>query len=313
MTCRCNLVTLSGEGEKAVMEDYSAGHIPTDQAREIIKDIAAQLKKDEAEFFAGVSYRHLLIIKNRKISVSSTPPHDILGKEIGGFLPKGEGADLLIKIMSDAKTILKNHPVNKERAKNGQPPASGIWLWGEGTPPALPSFEKVYGVSGAVISAVDLVRGIGKCAAMEVIDVPGATGYLDTNYEGKVEYALKSLETKDLVMIHIEATDETGHTGKTHLKVRAVEDFDRRVAGPALRGMERFGNFKILITSDHPTSISLRTHSRDPVPFAIYDSENKTSNPGRTYSETCAMETGKMFERGWEIMKTFITPGVSQP
>ncbi|QMU55823.1 MAG: cofactor-independent phosphoglycerate mutase [Candidatus Mycalebacterium zealandia] len=306
LTCRCNLVTLRGKGGKAVMEDYSAGHIPTEQSRKIIKDIARALDSDGIKFLPGVSYRHLLIIDNGKSAVSSTPPHDILGKEVADFLPKGADAAALVELMRAAKDVLKDHPVNREREKNGESPATDIWLWGEGTAPALPSFEKTYGVSGAVISAVDLVKGIGKCAAMEVIEVPGATGYLDTNYEGKVQYAIKSLETNDLVMIHIEATDETGHTGKTELKVRAVEDFDLRVVGPALKAMERFGDFKVLVTSDHPTPISLRTHSRDPVPFALYDPKNKLSNPERVYSEKCAAETGNFFENGWKLIGSFI-------
>lgn len=306
LTCRCNLVTLRNQNGKTVMEDYSAGHIPTEQAREIIRDIARALDTDGVKFFPGVSYRHLLIIDKGKSAVSSTPPHDILGKEVSGFLPKGADAAPLIELMRAAKETLKDHPVNREREENGRAPATDIWLWGEGTAPALPSFEEVYGVSGAVVSAVDLVKGIGECAGMEVIEVPGATGYLDTNYEGKVEYALKSLEANNLVMIHIEATDETGHTGKTELKVRAVEDFDSKVVGPALKGMERFGEFKVLVTSDHPTPVSLRTHSRDPVPFAIYNSENKPFNPGRVYSEKCAAETGNFFEDGWKLVGFFI-------
>ncbi len=307
MACRCNLVTLGGKPGKTVMEDYSAGHIPTEQAHELIKAVAQNLETEDVKFFPGVSYRHLLVIKNAKSEISSTPPHDILGKEVAEFLPRGKDSALLRRLMEKARAVLKNHSVNKEREKNGENPATDIWLWGEGTAPALPPFEEVHGVSGAVISAVDLVKGIGKCAAMEVMDVPGATGYLDTNYEGKVEYGLKSLEKNDLVMIHIEATDETGHTGKAELKVRAIEDFDSRVAGPALEGMKRFGNFKVLVTSDHPTPISLRTHSRDPVPFAIYCSERSGKiDSGRVYSEKCAAETGTVVEQGWKLVSALI-------
>ncbi len=306
LACRCNLVTLKERRWKTVMEDYSAGHIPTEQAHELIKAVAQKLEAKNIKFFPGVSYRHLLVIGNAESDISSTPPHDILGKDVSDFLPVGKGSDLPNQLMEEAREVLKDHPVNKKREKNGENPATDIWIWGEGVAPALPRFEEVYGVSGAVISAVDLVKGIGKCAAMEVADVPGATGYLDTNYEGKVEYGLKSLEKKDLVMIHIEATDETGHTGNADLKIRAVEDFDRRVVGPALEGMERFGDFKVLVTSDHPTPVSLRTHSRDPVPFAVYDSQNICEISARVYSEKCAADSGTVFEEGWKLMGAFI-------
>lgn len=301
MACRCNLVTLGEKRGKTVMEDYSAGHIPTGQARELIESVAQKLETDEIKFFPGVSYRHLLVIGNAKSGISSTPPHDITGKETAGFLPAGKDSALLRRLMEEAKTVLKDHPVNRKRAENGENPATDIWLWGEGVAPALPSFEEVYGVRGAVISAVDLVKGIGKCAGMEVIDVPGATGYLDTNYKGKVEYGIKSLEKNDLVMIHIEATDETGHSGKAELKVRAIEDFDSKVVGPALEGMKKFGRFRLLVTSDHPTPVSTRTHSRDPVPFAVCDSQNTERKPGRVYSEKCATGTGTVFEDGWKL------------
>lgn len=302
LACRCNLVTLREERGKKVMEDYSAGHIPTRQAHELIKAVAQSLETEDIKFFPGVSYRHLLVIGNAKSEISSTPPHDILGKEVERFLPAGKDSGLTRRLMERAGAVLKDHPVNRERVKSGESPATDIWLWGEGVAPALPAFEEVYGLSGAVISAVDLVKGIGACAGMEVIDVPGATGYLDTNYEGKVEYGLKSLEENDLVMIHIEATDETGHTGKAGLKVRAIEEFDRRVVGPAIEGMRKIGRFRALLTSDHPTPVSLRTHSRDPVPFAVYDSQNPAGDSARVYSEKCAAETGTVFEEGWKLI-----------
>ncbi len=308
MSCRCNLVTLGKKRGKIVMEDYSAGHIPTEQARELIKAIAQKLETKDIKFFPGVSYRHLVVINGAGSVISSTPPHDILGKKIADFVPSGKDSGLLKQLMKEAKDVLKNHPVNKKRVQNGEKPVTDIWLWGEGTAPTLPAFEKTYGVCGAVISAVDLVKGIGNCAGMKVVDVPGATGYLDTNYEGKVEYALKSLKTADLVMIHIEATDETGHTGQTKLKLRAVEDFDSRIVGPALEGMKKFGDFRALVTSDHPTPLSLRTHSRDPVPFAIYDSRSQRGNSGLVYSEKCAEETGTVFEEGWKLAGALINP-----
>ncbi|MCY3973892.1 MAG: cofactor-independent phosphoglycerate mutase [Candidatus Dadabacteria bacterium] len=303
LTCRCNLVTLTETGGAEVMEDYSAGHIPTEQARELIESVAQAFESRGVRLLAGVSYRHLLITDRSRSGISSTPPHDILGKETEQFLPRGKDSGFFRKLMEDAKEVLKNHPVNRLREEKGEHPANAVWLWGEGTAPSLPPLEETLGVKGAVISAVDLVKGIGRCAAMEVIEVPGATGYLDTNYEGKVESALRALETTDLVMIHIEATDETGHVGKAELKLRAVEDFDGRVAGPALEGMERFGDFRALLTSDHPTPLSLRTHSRDPVPFAIYDSRSVADYGERVYSEKCAEDSGTVFEDGWKLAR----------
>ncbi|MGI9558096.1 MAG: cofactor-independent phosphoglycerate mutase [Thermodesulfobacteriota bacterium] len=306
LTCRCNLVTLKRGEDGTFMEDYSAGHIPTPQAHEIVKTLAAKLETKNLKFFPGVSYRHLIVINNAESGITSTPPHDITGREVSEFVPRGENSALFNELMEKARELLADHPVNRERIKNGENPVTDIWLWGEGTAPSLPPFEEVYGVKGAVISAVDLVKGIGNCAAMEVINVPGATGYLDTNYEGKVEYALKSLEKNDLVMIHIESTDETGHTGETDLKLRAIEDFDSRVAGPALEGMKRFGDFRALVTSDHPTPLSLKTHSRDLVPFAIYDSRKNAGRGGAVYSEKCAAGAGMVFEHGWKLAGALI-------
>ena len=305
LTCRCNLVTV----RKSVMEDYSAGHIPTEQAHGIIKTLAAKLETDNLKFFPGVSYRHLIVTDASRDGISTTPPHDISGRNVKEFLPRGKDAGFFLKLMEDAKQVLKDHPVNRDREKNGLVPANSIWLWGEGTAPSLPAIEDSLGVKGAVISAVDLVRGIGRCAAMNVVDVEGATGYLDTNYGGKVEAALKALETCDLVMVHIEAMDETGHEGKTELKTRAVEDFDRRVVGPILEGMRRFGEFMALVTSDHPTPLSTRTHSRDPVPFAVYDSRDEAARNDRVYTEKCAAESGTVFEDGWKLVHEFVRAG----
>ena len=304
VTLRCNLVTLkSGENGKEIMEDYSAGHITDDEAREIIKSIKEELEEENIRFYPGVSYRHLVVWKGGNRDITTTPPHDISGKEISSYLPQGRESSKLTELIERSKKILEDHPVNKKRISEGKNPASSIWLWGQGTAPDMPSFREIYGIQGSVISAVDLVKGIGHYAGMKVINVPGATGYLDTNYEGKVEYALNSLEEVDLTMIHIESTDETGHVGKVELKIQAIEDFDKRVAGPVLEGIKKYNDYRILVMSDHPTPIDIRTHVNEPVPFAIYSSENTDiKNPSYVYTESCASESGTFIEEGWKLL-----------
>jgi 2,3-bisphosphoglycerate-independent phosphoglycerate mutase len=197
--------------------------------------------------------------------------------------------------------------VNKKRVAEGKNPATSIWLWGQGVAPAMPSFRELYGLTGSVISAVDLVKGIGHYAKLEVIDVPGATGYLDTNYEGKVDYALDSLNEVDLTMIHIESTDETGHVGKAELKIQAIEDFDGRVVGRVLEGIKRFGDYRILVMSDHPTPIDLRTHVNEPVPFAIYSSEDESiKNDSFVYTERSAATSPVFIPEGWRLLGMFV-------
>jgi len=213
VTLRCNLVTLADEGGSTIMEDYSAGHITTEEAKEIILDLKGELDQENLTLHPGVSYRHLLVWSGGNKDVLTTPPHDISGKDIATYFPSGEGSQKLTELIEKSREILKDHPVNKKRVQEGKNPATSIWLWGQGVAPTMPTFKELYGLTGSVISAVDLVKGIGKYAGLDVIDVPGATGYLDTNYEGKVDYALNSLEEVDLTMIHIESTDETGHMG----------------------------------------------------------------------------------------------------
>lgn len=303
VTLRCNLVTLKNDNGNEIMEDYSAGHISDSEARELISAVSKELGRDNLKFYPGVSYRHLLVWNGGNSDIQTTPPHDISGKDISGHYPSGEGTDILISLIERSKEILKDHPVNRKRIEEGKNPATSIWLWGEGTAPKMPSFRELYGVQGSVISAVDLVKGIGHYAKMNVIDVPGATGYLDTNYEGKVEYALNSLHEADLTMIHIEATDETGHVGKADLKIQAIEDFDSRVVGPVLEGIQEFRDYRILVMSDHPTPIDIRTHVNEPVPFAIYSSENtEIKNRSYVYTESCAAESGVFIEQGWKLM-----------
>ena len=303
VTLRCNLVTLSENGGETIMEDYSAGHITTEEAREIILDLKKELEEENFTFHPGVSYRHLLVWNGGNKDIHTTPPHDISGKAIASYVPTGAGTDTLNRMIEKSREILKDHPVNKKRLAEGKNPATSIWLWGQGTSPKMPSFEELYGLTGSVISAVDLVKGIGHCAKLRVIDVPGATGYLDTNYEGKVDYALDSLEEVDLTMIHIESTDETGHVGKAELKVQAVEDFDGRVVGRVLEGIKRFGDYKILVISDHPTPIDLRTHVNEPVPFAIYSSEDESvKNDKFVYTEKSAATSDVYVNEGWRLL-----------
>ena len=303
VTLRCNLVTLENENGTTLMADYSAGHISTEEAHELIIDIKKELDEKGFVFHPGISYRHLLVWNGGNKDVFTTPPHDISGKSIYSYLPEGKGSDKLNELIIRSREILKDHPVNKKRIENGENPATSIWLWGQGTAPKMPTLEQLYGITGSVISAVDLVKGIGHYANMNVIDVPGATGYLDTNYEGKVDYAMDSLDHSDLTMIHIESTDETGHVGKAELKVQAVEDFDKRVVGRVLEKIKEFKDYRILVISDHPTPIDIRTHTSDPVPFAILDSgDESVKNEGHVYTEDSARDSETYIEDGWKLM-----------
>ena len=261
------------------------------------------LEEEGFVFHPGVSYRHLLVWSNGNYDIDTTPPHDISGKEIDSYIPRGKGTEKLNEFIKKSREFLNDHSVNKKRVSEGQNPANSIWLWGQGTKPSMPTFEDLYGVTGSVISAVDLVKGIGQFAKMKVLDVPGATGYLDTNYAGKVDYALNSLNEVDLTMIHIEATDETGHVGKAELKIQAIEDFDQKVVGPVLEGIKKFVDYRILVMSDHPTPIDIRTHTNEPVPFAILDSKDESiKNSSFVYTEDSASESDVFIQDGWKLM-----------
>ena len=260
---RCNFVTI----EKGIMQDYSAGHISTEEGRELIEALAPLMP--ERKLYAGVSYRNLLVLKAGANAVC-TPPHDISDQPVASHLPSGPDSELLISLMEAAGPVLANHPVNLNRIAAGKRPANAIWLWGQGPAPAMPSFAEKYMLEGAMISAVDLLKGIGRYAGLEVIDVAGATGNIDTNYEGKVKAALQALERLDFVYLHVEAPDEAGHEGDTALKVKAIELFDEKVVGPMIKGLDESGqDWRVLLLPDHATPISIKTHSRDPVPFTI--------------------------------------------
>lgn len=288
---RCNLVSLSGDANLSActMEDYSAGHISTPEAREIILALDKALGNASFNFYPGISYRHLMVWRKGRYKMACTPPHDISLKAVGPFLPQGEGAEQLLELMKKSREILPALKANQERKASGKKCADMIWLWGQGKRPALPTFQERFGLSGAMISAVDLMKGLGKLVGFEVINVPGATGYLDTNYQGKIQAALAALDEKDLAYVHVEAPDEAGHNGDLAAKIQALEDFDSKIVGPGMEGMKKFNDYRILVLCDHPTPISIRTHSDDPVPFILYSPKEK--GEGRSYNEREAKDS----------------------
>lgn len=300
---RLNLVNLREEDGTVRMADYSSGHITTEESHELIAALAAELGDSEFEFHPGVSYRHLLVWRNGKEKLTLVPPHDISGKSIEDHLPKGDGADILLDLMKRSQPILENHPVYRQRQVAGKTPANSIWLWGHGKAPRMETYRDKFGLSGAVISAVDLVRGIGVYAGLEIIKVPGATGYLDTNYQGKAAAALDALERHDFVYLHVEAPDESSHSGNVEHKIQAIEDFDSKIVAPICEGIKKFGEYRILCTPDHPTPLRLMTHTSDPVPFIIYRGED-VEKPGiEGYDEVSAAKTGVFVEDGFRLMK----------
>ncbi len=261
---RCNLVTVC-DGK---MVDYSAGHIRSEEAKVLIQELNKKLGQDKLKFYAGVSYRHLLITEGIGDELKTTPPHDIVGEEIEKYLPQGKDQEIIREVMFRSQEILETHEVNRVRVDLGENPANMVWLWGQGRRPFLPSFEEHYGVKGFVISAVDLVNGLGKLLGLEVVKVPGATGYYDTNYQGKGEYAVKNLKKYDFCFVHLEATDEAGHNGEMMEKIKAIESFDRYIVGPVYNYLKNSDeDFRILVSSDHATPIAVRTHTDEPVAF----------------------------------------------
>jgi len=299
---RTNLVTLSGEEEiaKKTMVDYSAGEISTKEAKELIQAVKEGLSDEEFSFYAGVSYRHCLIIKNGTTETALTPPHDISGRVIGEYLPSGKGGEKLLSLIERSGEILKNHPVNLERIKNGKNPATHIWFWGAGTKPSLDDFQEKYGLKGAIISAVDLLKGIAIGAGMEAPDVEGATGTLATNWDGKIEMAKKCFdEGADYVYIHLEAPDECGHQGDTLGKVKAIEKVDY-VVGEMVKYLEGKGDFTLAVLPDHATPIAKKTHTSEPIPYMIYKS-TKCENSTLNYNETDA-QSGEYLPSGQLII-----------
>lgn len=293
---RMNLVTLKPQGSSIYMQDFSAGHISTGEARELVETFRKELGSSEIEFYAGVGYRHLMVWRGGKDGMRTTPPHDISGKAIIDSLPRGDGADTLNSIMNHAQMVLHSHPINVKRKEQGNLPANSIWLWGHGKTPQIDTYQKKFGLTGAVISAVDLIKGIGICAGLDIVNVEGATGYIDTNYLGKGRAALEALEHHDFVYVHVEAPDEASHAGNMQHKLQAIEDFDRQVVGTILEGISKFGDFAILCMPDHPTPVKLMTHTSDPVPFVIYRSTAEQSNGAASYDEFQGKGTGLVME-----------------
>ncbi|MDP4118411.1 MAG: cofactor-independent phosphoglycerate mutase [Bacillota bacterium] len=310
ITFRCNLVTLSSDEpyEEKTMVDYSAGEITTEEAAELMKSVANELNTDEIEFHNGISYRHLMVWHNAKMDFDLTPPHDITDKKITDNLPGGKYADVILGLMKKSVGILKNHPVNLDRIKRGLRPASSIWIWGEGTAPALDSFYEKFGVKGSVVSAVDLVKGIGVCGGLNVVEVEGATGTYNTNYEGKVNAALNEFRNgRDFVYLHFEGPDECGHQGDIKGKIEAIERIDARALKLIIEGFKEMGeDYSILVMPDHPTPLTIRTHVRDAVPFILYRSCDEQNHPDYVYNEDCAASTGVTVAHGYELMKMLI-------
>ncbi|MCL6638627.1 MAG: cofactor-independent phosphoglycerate mutase [Firmicutes bacterium] len=307
---RCNLVTLSGEMpfRDKTMVDYSAGEISSSEAAVLIEEVNARLAGEAIRFYPGVSYRHLMVWRGGPDGSELTPPHDITGLSVAGHLPRGEGAELLFDLMEKSARFLPDHPVNRERRARCLKPANSLWFWGQGRRPALPGFYEKYGFTGAVISAVDLVKGIGICAGLKAVEVAGATGNIHTNFRGKALAALNELsEGRDFVYVHVEAPDEAGHQGDLETKIRSIEEIDASVLGEILPALKDLGDYRIMVLPDHPTPLSIKTHTADPVPFAVYTgSAGAGTGSGLPYDENSAASTGIFYPQGHLLMDSFL-------
>lgn len=311
VTLRCNLVTLSDDEdyENKTILDYCADDISSEEAKILIEYIQEKLGNDVFRFYPGVSYRHCLVWSNGNPHPGVlTPPHDITGKVITDYIPKGEDVDELYDLMKKSYDLLKDHPVNQARIARGKRPANSIWLWGEGTKPLLDNFSEKFGIKGSMISAVDLLKGIAICAGMNSVDVDGATGYLDTNFDGKCKAAIEEFKNgADLVYVHVEAPDECGHRGEIENKVKAIEMIDEHILGPVVEFLKGYDDFAVLVCPDHPTPLSIRTHTSTPVPYLIYDSKNEINSGVKVFCEKEARETGNYIEKGFTMMNYFLT------
>ncbi len=288
---RCNLVSLGHEPGRVVMRDYSAGHIKTEDAAPLIQALDAALGTQQMRFHPGVSYRHLLVWDNGPLTAKTVPPHDRTNQPVDDVLAESGELGQLTALTRASWPVLAAQPYNQARQAAGQTPADSIWLWGQGTRPNFPTIKERFGLTGLTVSAVDLVMGLGVLCGLEPVEVPGATGYLDTNYAGKVSAVLEGLKTKDMAFLHVEAPDECGHGGVLANKLKAIEDFDARVVGPILAGLAQLGPHRVLLATDHFTPLEVRTHTREAVPFAIWDSRKKQAG-GAGYNEAAAAATG---------------------
>ena len=262
---RCNLVTIA-DGK---MADHSAGHISTAEADKLIGELDNQLGSEQMCFYTGVSYRHLVVFKGLIFDVQTYPPHDHIDTAIEKILPRGKGAELLIDLMARSQQLFTNHDINRVRKDLGENQVSSIWLWGQGKRTQMERFQKRFGIKGATIAAVDLVKGLSKLIGFDLIDVPGATGFVDTNYQGKASAAIEALDEYDIVFVHIEAPDEASHSGNAEMKKKAIEQIDKCIVGPVFEALQNYGSWRILVMPDHPTPVRTRAHSSEPVPFAM--------------------------------------------
>jgi len=298
---RCNLVTIA-DGK---MEDHSAGHISTEEAGRLVKELDEQLGSEQMRFYAGVSYRHLLVFKGVDFDVQTYPPHDHIGSAVEKILPRGKGAELLIELMARSQQLFTGHDINKVRMDLGENQVSSIWLWGQGKRAQMERFEKRFGLRGAAITAVDLVRGLAKLIGFDLINVPGATGFVDTNYQGKGSAAVEAMEKYDIVFVHVEAPDEAGHNGNAEMKKKAIEQIDRHIVGPVLDALRSRDSWRVLVMPDHPTPVRTGAHSGEPVPFAMTGTGVK-GILHKGFSEANAAQSGFRIENGFELMEYFL-------
>ena len=298
---RCNLVTIADDK----MADHSAGHISTEEANKLIKDLNDQFGSEQIRFYAGVSYRHLVVFKGLDFDVQTYPPHDHIGTAKDKILPRGKNAEMLIDLMARSHQLFINHDINKVRTDLGENQVSSIWLWGQGKKARMESFQERFGLKGVTITAVDLVRGISKLIGFDLIQVPGATGFVDTNYQGKGSAAVEALKKYDLVFVHIEAPDEASHNGSVEMKKKAVEQIDKFIVGPVFEALQSYESWRILVMPDHPTPISSKAHSPDPVPFAMAGTDI-SGILHTTFSEANAAKSGFKIDNGFELMEYFL-------
>ena len=298
---RCNLITIA-DGK---MADHSAGHISTAEAGKLIKELDEQLGNEQIRFHAGVSYRHLLVFKKLVFNVRTYPPHDNIGTAIDKILPRGKGADLLVDLMARSQQLFTGHDINKVRKDLGENQVSSIWLWGQGKRAQMEHFQKRFGLKGVTITAVDLVKGLSKLIGFDLIDVPGATGFIDTNYQGKASAAIEALREYDIVFIHIEAPDEASHSGNAEMKKKAVEQIDKYIVGPVFEALQGYESWRMLVMPDHPTPVRTCAHSHEPVPFAMAG-DNISGILHTTFGETNAAKSGFRIDNGFELMEYFL-------
>ena len=298
---RCNIVSI----ENSTMNDFTSGHISTEESQQLINELNAEFKNSPITFYSGVSYRHIMVVEEKFAKLITHAPHDITDKNISSYLPAGENDKEFLKIIKKANHILAESNVNLKRKKNNQKLATSIWPWSQGTKPNMPSFKSQFQTTGGIITAVDFLKGLGKLVDLETPNIIGATGFIDTNYEEKVKGALSILNSHDFCYLHIEAPDEAGHMGDVNLKIQAIEDFDKKVVGPILNYQEKNPDCVIMVLPDHPTPCDIKTHTHEPVPYCFYHKSIKSKSL-KTYSEKNAKETKNHFHTPWDLLKTFL-------